>query len=175
LAADLTQYLPGEAIQAVYFFKVKGKCPPPLELDPSAEPYTIGYWKNNLIKLLDGRKGTQVASMALLKTYLTRINAFASSVFNAAELPDLQKAYEVLSAHGPEPVVLLKKQLLAAEFNYMNGAYYESPEKTAEKIIFAEELILKYLAANPTVTDADLLAQKDLFDAFNNLDLVILP
>jgi hypothetical protein len=172
LAQDLKDQFPALDIGKVSFFKVWGKCAPPPVIVPSEDPFTIGFWKNNIYKLLNNQNGTQVESLDLLENYLSQINIFELSVFDVSDLPDLDTAYAVLSSNSPDAVSLLKKQLLAAELNFFNGAYFSSPGYTQQQLSIAENLILRYQAGDVTVTREDLIAMKDLLDSFNNGELL---
>ena len=173
LQADLTDVLPGEVIASVSYLKIRGKTEIP-PLAPSAKPFTIGYWKNNINKLMKDRNGTQVGSLALLEGYLAQINLFKLDVFNATDVPNLTEAYNILSKNSSDAADLLRKQLMGAELNYMNGAYFVSPTDTEAKLELAESLLVRYAAGDTTVTRADLIAMKDLLDSFNNDEVISL-
>lgn len=171
LLDDLQEFLPDFNIDMVrYFFIRGGDAPPPPppppptpEVPSTSDPYSIGFWKNNIRKAIQGKmNGVQVPG-STLEQYLSEINGFALSPFNSSELPDLQAAYEVLSATGPNAILLLKKQLLTAEFNFMNGAYIGGNNLSAIDFLNdAEDMIL-----NPG-TRSEILDLKDTLDAFNN-------
>jgi len=128
----------------------------------TADGYTIGYWKTNISKALSGKtQGIQV-SRSVLENYLAAINNFALSPYNTSSLTD---AYNDLSATGSNPVLLLKKQLLASEFNYQSGAYIGGNKLYTNLLLYYGE----YLIVNSANYTSDvILKAKDIYDAYNN-------
>ncbi|UCH10807.1 MAG: hypothetical protein JSU61_02655, partial [Fidelibacterota bacterium] len=128
----------------------------------TADGYTIGYWKNNVSKAMAGRiKGIQVDA-ATLQAYLDEISTFALYPLNVDLLAE---AYEILSANGSDPVVLLSKQLLGSEFNLMNDAFIGGNETFTELFLYYGEYLIAYA---DQFTAEELLEAKDWYDAYNN-------
>jgi len=128
----------------------------------SANGYTIGFWKTNIDKALDGKtKGIQVTK-ATLETYLAGINGFALAPFATTSLAG---ASADLSATGSNPVTLLKKQLLAAEFNYQSGANIGGDRLFTTLFVYYGEYLIVHSAEFSAET---LLRAKDMYDTYNN-------
>ena len=127
-----------------------------------ADGFTIGYWKNNINKAIQGKtKGVQV-SAATLEAYLVEVSGFALYPFT---FTTPQEAYDVLSATCSDPVLLLEKQLMGSEFNLMNGAYIGGNELLTEMFLYYGEYLVVY---SGNYSSSELLDAKDWFDAYNN-------
>lgn len=130
----------------------------------TANGYTIGFWKTNLDKAISGKtKGIQVSA--------TTLNAYASTLSNFQLAPlnvtSPQAASNYLSATGSSATLLLSKQLMGSEFNYASGAYIGGNQLLTYFFLYDGE----YMLANPTsFSSAQLLAQKDKYDAYNNTE-----
>lgn len=118
----------------------------------TADGRTIGFWKNNIAKYLAGlTKGTQVSATAM-KDYLDQTGVTA------------EEALATLSSHSSDPRDLLARQLMASRLNFARAAYMDGNESyTAEFIGWGLDMLL-----DAEATNAELLAAKDLFDAYNN-------
>lgn len=128
----------------------------------TANGYTIGYWKNNIKKAIDGQtKGIQV-SASTLWSYVTGLSGFALEPLNVI---NLNEAYLILNANGPDPSLLLAKQLMASELNFKNGAFIGGNALLTELFVYYGEYLLKYKAL---YSATDLLKAQKLFDAYNN-------
>lgn len=128
----------------------------------TANGYTIGYWKTNLDKAISGKvKGIQI-SAATLSSYIAGISVFALEPLNVTTL---KGAYDVLSANGSDPVLLLSKQLMGSELNLMNGAYIGGNVLYTSMFLYYGEYLIKY---SGSYSSSDLLYAKDLYDAYNN-------
>lgn len=127
-----------------------------------ANGFTIGYWKTNLDKAIAGKTaGTQVSKAALLG-YVGQLSDFALWPLNPATL---QAASDILSKTSSAPTDLLAKQLMGSEFNYASGAYIGGNALATSFFLYDGE----YMLANAgSFTSAQLLAQKDRYDAYNN-------
>ena len=127
-----------------------------------ANGFTIGYWKTNIDKAVSGKtKGIQVPA-ATLEAYRAAISTFALSPLNVATL---QEASAILSKTGSAPTDLLAKQLMGSEFNYQNGAFIGGNQLATYFFLFQGE----YMHLNAAgFSSAELLAQKDRYDAYNN-------
>ncbi|KPK87570.1 hypothetical protein AMJ80_11890 [bacterium SM23_31] len=180
LLDDLKDSLPNFiGIDMVRYFFIRGKdtpAPPPPpppppptpEMPSTADAHSIGFWKNNIRKAVQGKLNGVQVPFDTLEHYLSKINGFALSPFNSSELTDLQAAHNTLSAKGSNAILLLKKQLLTAEFNFMNGAYIGGNNLSAiDFLTDAENMIL-----NPG-TRSEILDLKDKLDAFNNGESII--
>ena len=128
----------------------------------TANGYTIGYWKTNIDKAIGNKTaGTQVTKANLL-TYVGQLSSFALSPLNVATLDD---AAAILGATGSAPSLLLSKQLMGSEFNYASGAYIGGNALVTAFFLYEGE----YMLLNPGLfSSAQLLAQKDKYDAYNN-------
>lgn len=127
-----------------------------------ANGFTIGFWKNNIKKAVDGQtKGVQI-SAAVLQNYISSLSNFALEPLNALTLSE---AYSILNANGSDPALLLAKQLEASELNFKNGAYIGGNALLTELFVYYGEYLLKHRAQYGA---ADLLNAQKLYDAYNN-------
>jgi len=128
----------------------------------TANGFTIGYWKNNLDKAIAGKtNGIQVSRDTLLG-YVSELSTFALSPLNVATL---DAASKILSKTGSVPTDLLAKQLMASEFNFVNGAFIGGEELVTYFFLFQGE----YMHKNSSLfSSTQILAQKNLYDAYNN-------
>lgn len=128
----------------------------------SANGLTIGFWKNNLSKALEGRtKGVQL-SAATLAGYTTTVGSLALEPFASITM---STAVDLLSDTGSSPATLLTKQLLASEYNYANSAYLNGDARLTYFLVYYGEYVLKNAASYDS---AFVLNVKDWFDAYNN-------
>jgi len=128
----------------------------------TANGFTIGYWKTNLDKAIANKtNGTQVSKATLLG-YVGQLSNFALWPLNPATL---QAASDILSKTGSAPTDLLAKQLMGSEFNFASGAYIGGNALATSFFLYDGE----YMLANSSAfSSAQLLAQKDKYDAYNN-------
>ena len=128
----------------------------------TANGFTIGYWKTNLDKAIAGKTaGTQVSKANLL-AYVSQLSTFALAPLNVTTL---QAASNILSATGSAPTLLLAKQLMGSEFNYASGAFIGNNALATQFFLYDGEYMLDNSAS---FSSAQLLAQKDKYDAYNN-------
>ncbi|HOM93097.1 MAG TPA: hypothetical protein PKX66_08025, partial [Rectinema sp.] len=128
----------------------------------TANGNTIGFWKTNLDKAIANKtNGTQVSKETLLN-YVAQLSNLALSPLNVTTL---QQASDILSKSSSLPSDLLSKQLMSSEFNHVNGAYIGGNRLVTYFFLYDGE----YMLANPGLfSSAQLLAQKDKYDAYNN-------
>lgn len=128
----------------------------------TANGNTIGFWKTNLDKAIANKtNGTQVSKETLLN-YVAQLSNLALSPLNVTTL---QQASYILSKSSSLPSDLLSKQLMSSEFNHVNGAYIGGNRLVTYFFLYDGE----YMLANPGLfSSAQLLAQKDKYDAYNN-------
>jgi len=127
-----------------------------------ANGFTIGFWKNNIRKAIDGKtKGVQIDA-ATIELYLNGVNSFALEPFSNMTKDD---AVNILSSTGSNEIDLLKKQLLGSEFNYFNNAFIGNNEMLTELFIYYGEYVVKHFN---DFTREEMLNLKDWFDAYNN-------
>jgi len=128
----------------------------------TANGFTIGYWKTNLDKAIANKtNGTQVSKATLLG-YVSQLSNFALWPLNPATL---QAASDILSKTGSVPTDLLAKQLMGSEFNYASGAFIGGNALATSFFLYDGEYMLANAGA---FSSAQLLAQKDKYDAYNN-------
>ena len=90
---------------------------------------------------------------------------FGRSIFlsNFALAPlniqSLNEATTILSATSSNPIDLLKKQLMASEFNYVSGAYIGGNQMVTYFFVYDGEYMLNN---SGSFTSTQLLAQKDV-------------
>ena len=166
LRVDLATLFSDRNLISVLLFKVKSNSDniPPPEWDAR----TPGFWKNNIRKvMLEGKtNGVQLTAEELTQ-YLNTIDNFYLSPFHGITF---EEAYEILSVTGPDPIDILKKHLLAAEFNYAAGAYIHNNMALMQDFLrLGEDMILE------PGTKEEILLLKDHYDHFNNNDYVMWP
>jgi len=129
----------------------------------TADGYTIGFWKNNIKKaiLQHKRNGFQIPA-ATLQEYIEQISEFALTPFSGLTA---QSAYDILSSNSNDAVDLLQKQLLAAEFNFMNEAYIDGDVVMTWFFLYYGEYLVVHA---DDYTRGELLFAKDWYDAYNN-------
>lgn len=151
-----------EEIYEVRLFKIRGYSentpPPPPSIN---DAHTIGFWKNNIKKVVlqHKKRGTQV-SREDLDSYLAFIREFNGKPF---DYMTFRRAYNIMNYHGKDALSLLKKQLMASEFNLAAGAYINGDQALTEDFIRAGEAMVN----NPGTRQEILTLQKK-FDAYNN-------
>ena len=127
-----------------------------------ADTYTIGFWKNNLKKAINGQTNGVQVDAETLEFYVNILSDFALEPLNPVDLAD---AYGFLKTTDNEPVALLSKQLMASEFNYVHGGYIDGNQTITYILLYWGE----YLVAHyEDFTSEYLLYAKDWFDAYNN-------
>ncbi len=127
-----------------------------------ANGFTIGYWKTNLDKAISGKTNGIQVSAAKLQSYVNALSSFALPPLNVSTM---KAASDILSATGSSPTLLLSKQLMGSEFNYASGAYIGGNELVTRFFLYDGEYMLDN---SGSFTSAQLLAQKDKYDAYNN-------
>lgn len=125
-----------------------------------ANGFTIGYWKKNI------DKGGMQVSWAFLTaaTALIADPTFALGGTVCFQGITPSGASAVMGASTSKPTELLRKQLLASEYNYCNGAYFNGTHAAAT---YAFICYGEYIAKNST-NSTEILLAKDRFDAYNN-------
>ncbi len=132
----------------------------------TANGFTIGYWKNNVDKAIANRTNGIQVSKATLLSYMGTLSSFALSPLNfPATVDGLRQASAVLSKTGSAPTDLLAKQLMGSEFNYASGAYIGGNALATYYFLYQGEYMLLNASS---FSSAQLLAQKDRYDAYNN-------
>ena len=128
----------------------------------TANGFTIGYWKNNIDKAIAGRTGGTQVSAAKLTTYTASISQFALVPFDGITM---KAATKIMGSTSSAPSNLLAKQLLAAEYNYQNGAYLNGNQSLTFVFVAWGEAVLQYANVLPS---SYVIWAKDWFDAYNN-------
>lgn len=127
--------------------------------------FSHGYWKNNVDKAIAGKTNGAQVSAATIAAYTTAIGTLALSPFDGLTW---QGASDVLSSNSNKPVDLLRKQLLASEYNYANGANGGFINGSAA-LTYAFVLWGEYVVVNAaSLPSSYVLWAKDWFDAYNN-------
>lgn len=126
-----------------------------------ADGFTIGYWKNNLEKLRDGKNGSQV-SLAQRDAAFVVIRTLALDLYNATLTPE--EAIRLMSSTSSAPIDLLQKQLVAAELNCGNEAFIGGSEELTRAFIAWGEMLVK----QPPTDGSVIIFAQEWFDAYNN-------
>lgn len=128
----------------------------------TANGFTIGYWKNNLDKAIEGKTSGIQVSKTTLTSYTTKIADFALSPYDCISL---KTASSTMGYNGSNSASLLSKQLIASEYNYQNAAYLSGNKTLTFLFLYWGEYVLK----NTTkYSDSYRIWAKDWFDAYNN-------
>lgn len=125
---------------------------------------TVGFWKNNIRKHLDGKRGWQVPKADLL-AWLRAVQAFYRPdpfQLGTTDTQILQRAYDILDYSGSDMAKKTRKQLLACELNYVSVVYSMSDRAYHEQFIKSVEDALNTPGAN-------LGPLHDMCDWINNL------
>jgi len=130
--------------------------------------HTIGFWKNNILKAIQGKTcGTQVTKAQLINWLGAVRNFYLANPYQnlIPASPDsamLQAAYNVLDYGGSDMRQKLLKQLLATELNLVSGDYAMDDVAAHAAFCAAAEDALNTSGAN-------LGAFHDMADRINNL------
>ena len=127
---------------------------------------TIGFWKHQNSVANKGKGHAQVDAETL-QGYIDAIEELLlPDLFQFDDANEFKAAYDVMAMRTSDAVELLKKQLLATEFNDVAGRGLEAPlDELQDKLIAWGE----HLAANSDLfTRDELIDAKDIFDLINN-------
>lgn len=122
---------------------------------------SLGFWKTNVSKALAGKTGGTQVSAATLQTYTNNLADFALTPFDGLTMPT---ALNVMSSNSSAPADLLAKQLLAAEYNYENGAYLNGNANLTFLFVAWGESILQNANSSPS---SYVLWAKNWFEAYD--------
>lgn len=123
--------------------------------------YTIGFWKNNLDKAISGKTNGIQIPCATLNSYTCKIADFGLTPFDGLSM---KTASSYLGSTSSAPVSLLQKQLVASEYNYMNGAYIGGNKNLTFLFVWWGEYLVKN---SSRYSSTYLLNAKDWFNAYN--------
>lgn len=120
---------------------------------------TIGYWKHQL-----ATNGKPDISASVMQGYIDGVEAFyIPNPFQFNDADEFADANAVLAITSSLPLDLLKKQLLATEFNEVSGRGLDNELLQVTLLQWGE-----YLVASNCSDAALVLQAKDIFDAINN-------
>ena len=138
-----------------------------------ADGYTIGFWKNNLKKHIEHkRNGWQIERDDLI-AYTNSIRFFALYPFSWFLPNCLRCPYGVFNWGGDflegldydDMMIKLAQQLLAAEYNFYNGAWIDGDELLTSLFLWVGE----YMLVHPDeFTRDEMEYMKDWYDNYNN-------
>ena len=127
---------------------------------------TIGFWKNNIRKHIEGKKSGFQVTKADLLTWLDDVEAFhlpqPFSFGIGSDSERLQAALDVLDYSGSDIVRKTLRQLLACELNMVSGTFAMTDASAHTGVCAAAEDAI--LAGGP-----DLEGMHNLLDYINNL------
>ncbi|MDH5547560.1 MAG: carboxypeptidase regulatory-like domain-containing protein [Gammaproteobacteria bacterium] len=131
------------------------------------EGRTIGFWKHQLSVAIKGKGRAQIDAISL-KNHIFAIESYhLVEPFQFTDGLEYVEAFDVLSNRSSIAVDLLKKQLLATEFNQMAGYGLTNNYAILQPVLLAWG---EYLVANEfSFTRDQLLIAKDIFDQINNM------
>jgi hypothetical protein len=128
-----------------------------------ADGNSQGFWKTNLQK-----GGKQVSDCAIdAYTRLIASPLFLLDGANCFQGLTESSAIDILSSNSSNAVSLLRKQLLAAEYNFTNGAFFND---SASNMVVTYLFLYygEYIVKNSSrFSTADILLAKDRFEAYN--------
>ncbi len=101
----------------------------------TADGMSQGFWKNNIAKAIAGKTNGIQVSKATLLSYTAEIAGLALEPFDGLTL---NQASEILSGKNQ-----LELQLLAAEYNFENGAYIGGSEPLTRAFVYWGEAVLR--------------------------------
>lgn len=127
-----------------------------------ANGYTIGYWKTNLDKAISCKpSGCQVSNSAM-KSYTSSMGKLGLNPFDCISM---STASCTLGSTSSAPCDLLAKQLVACEYNYLNGAYIGGDARLTYAFVHFGEYVLKNKAS---YSSSYLLWVKGWCEAYNS-------
>lgn len=127
-----------------------------------ADGKSHGFWKSNLDKAISGKSGGAQISASTMSRYTTSIGDFALTLYDNISM---KTASSILGSNSSQATDLLSKQLIASEYNYMNGGFINGNRQLTFLFLYWGE----HLRANASSFSTDtLIRAKDWFDAYNN-------
>ncbi|HEY9054488.1 MAG TPA: SdrD B-like domain-containing protein [Rectinemataceae bacterium] len=127
-----------------------------------AEGKPSDFWKYNLDKAIAGDQANVDVDSFVLNGYLGELADFALAPLG---LTSLSQASTILGNTATDIVSKLQKQLLAAEFNYLNGAYIGGNALATYFFVYDGENMF----VNPAAfDDAQRDMQRQYYEAYNN-------
>jgi hypothetical protein len=137
------------------------------DIELSGTGRTIGFWKHQLSVITTGKGKAQVAEEKMAEM-ISEINDFY--LVDPFVITTYKSALDILSYSGPEPLKLMLKQLLAAEFNKFYGIGLSDPLLMTLILEIAESTAV----FSSSLTEMEILDIKDLLDEMNNLEGTII-
>lgn len=126
-----------------------------------AEGKPVSYWADNLDKAIAGNSTEAQVDAATLDGYIESLSGFALAPLS---LPSLSQASSVLNSTSTDLGTLLQKELLAAEFNYLAGAYIGGNARATYFFLYDGE----YMISHPSdFDDEQRELQRQCYEAYN--------
>jgi hypothetical protein len=127
-----------------------------------ADGCTIGFWKNNISKALGGKGcGAQIPA-AKIATLTTAVASLGLEPFDGLTPAQALTRLQSTSSAAKD---LLAKQLLAAEYNYANGAFIGGNAVLTYAFVYWGEYTLKNAAS---FSRGNLLYVQEWMEAYNS-------
>jgi hypothetical protein len=127
----------------------------------SANTNTVEYWKNSLEKAIQNKDHDKLATKSALLGYVATLSNFALDPLNVSTLDE---AYDYLRGKNSVYDKSLAKQLMAAEFNYLSGAYLGDNALATYFFVYQGENML----ANPGLfSSKQLHDQRKIYEDYN--------
>jgi len=113
----------------------------------------VKFWKREIRSAINGGKGQSEFDPTTMALFLEEIQMlFLPEPFQFTPGNELQEALDVLSDNSKDPVIQLKRELLAAEFNEVSGkGLIEADELQRALISWAESLVAQ-LSTGPSAS-----------------------
>lgn len=140
----------------------------------SGEPHRASYWKHNLDEVVARKRpdhphnpppgahnAADPLSPANLLAYTAAVSQLALPPFDGL---DAEAALGILGSKSSAPADRLAKELLAAEYNYENGAYFGGSAALTYTVLCWGEAVL---AKSDEFTREQLLAVTGCFASYN--------
>jgi hypothetical protein len=145
-------------VKTAFFFQLDrnflGKKPPNV--------FPVNFWLNNINNALVNNPAMMQISPANLNNFTGQIGAFSLPPYSAL---NLTQAKSILSDPLADPAVQLRKQLLASEYNLMNGAFVGGNKLYTSLFLWEGEYIL---VNGSKLSPTQLQEAKNRYEFFNN-------
>ena len=111
----------------------------------------VKFWKRELRAAISGGKGNTEFDAATMAQFITEIQGlFLPDPFQFTPRNEFQEAMDILSTKSKDPLLILLRELLAAEFNEVSGkGLVDAAELQSVLIAWAESVALSAYPVEP--------------------------
>jgi hypothetical protein len=113
----------------------------------------IRFWKREIRSAINGGKGKSEFDSTATASFLEEIQTlFLPDPFQFTPGNELHEALDILSDNSKDPVMQLKRELLAAEFNEVSGKGLIDADELQRALLSWVESIVAQLSAGPSAS-----------------------